>query len=119
MRTRSSPADADRAREHSADRLAPLPAWMAVTLLFGCAALLLSAYLPPALLLATMSVLMVVVGFSLAAAWWLAGRSAGGLKELAAALVFLGFAGTILTDSGQALSQLQQLETRALAAASK
>ena len=97
-------------------------AWTMLAIPLGLAGLAMSAYLPPELLLAAFSVLLVVVGFAIAAGCWLAGLPGdrlAGPREIAAALVFLGFAGGILTDTREALSQLQQLEARGLAAFSR
>jgi hypothetical protein len=117
---RLSSPDADLA--HAVDRSGHRAAWAMLAIPLVLAGLALAAYLPAELLLASVSVLLVLAGFAIAAGCWLAGQRTQqltGLRQVAAALVFLGFAGTILTDTREALAQLQQLEARALAAYSK
>jgi hypothetical protein len=96
---------------------------LGLTLLLGGAGVSMAAYWPAALVLPVMSVLMVVAGFAIAGGAWLAGFRIGHgpvpLWETAAALVFLGFAGTMLTDSEAALALLQQVETQGLASLSR
>ena len=114
---RLSSPDAGLAR--AVDRSGHGAAWAMLAIPLGLTALALTAYLPAALLLASVSVLLVMAGLAVAAGCWLAGQRGeqpSGLRQIAAALVFLGFAGTILTDSREAFAQLQQLEARAIAA---
>ena len=84
---------------------------------------LMSVHLPVALVLPTMSILMVVAGFIVAAILYLSGsrmgRGSSGAWEAAGALMFLGFAAAILTDDRQAMVLFDQMETRGLAALAK
>lgn len=70
--------------------------------------------LPAALVLPALSVLMVLAGFALAGGLYLTGcRMDEGPPvawNIAAALVFLGFAAGILTDGEEALAVLESLE---------
>jgi hypothetical protein len=70
--------------------------------------------LPAALVLPALSLLMVLVGFALAGGLYLAGRRMNeeptAAWNIAAALVFLGFAAGILTDGEEALAVLERLE---------
>jgi hypothetical protein len=70
--------------------------------------------LPAPLVLPALSVLMVLAGFALAGGLYLAGRrmseGPAAVWNIAAALVFLGFAAGILTDSEEALAVLERLE---------
>jgi hypothetical protein len=79
---------------------------------------LMSMHLPVALVLPTMSILMVVAGFIVAAILYLSGsrmgRGSSGAWEVAGALVFLGFAAAILSDDRQAMVLFDQMETRGL-----
>jgi hypothetical protein len=82
-----------------------------------CAAALASSLLLPAplVLLATGSAL-VTIGFAVAAGLLLTGHRMGrdGTAgwEMAAALVFLGFAAALLADAGEALTALAELKAR-------
>jgi hypothetical protein len=88
---------------------------MMLLIVLTVAGVAMSMHLPPGLILPGLSILMVLAGFCLAAVLYVAGyRLQQGpflAWEIAAALVFFGFAGSMLTDSEQALSVLQQMET--------
>ncbi|KAB2917790.1 MAG: hypothetical protein F9K29_09070 [Hyphomicrobiaceae bacterium] len=73
------------------------------------------ARLPSPLVLPVLSTLLVVAGFSMAAILYLAGSRIGKMSspawQIAGALVFLGFAAAILSDSEQALGLLDKMQT--------
>jgi len=79
---------------------------------------MLMAELPAPLILPALSVVMVVIGFGLAAALYLKGSRVGGPPaaawEVAGALVFFGFAAGILSNPGDAVAVLDEI-TSALA----
>ena len=79
----------------------------------------MSAHLPVALVLPALSIAMVVAGFAMAATLYLAGsrmESFSAAWEVAGSLVFLGFAAAILTDTGQALALVEEVEKHGLSA---
>jgi hypothetical protein len=102
---------------YGAARLAPGTAgWTLAGVLLCATALASSLLLPgPLVPLATGSVL-VIAGFAVAAALFLAGRRMGrdGTAgwDAAAAMVFLGFAAALLADTGAALTALAELRAR-------
>ena len=100
-----------------------LLAWSVFAAALGAVAVLILAQLPLALVLPALSTLLVVSGFGLAASSYLKGmRMEGdraGSYEIAGALVFLGFAAALLTDSEQALALFERIETQGLAALAK
>jgi hypothetical protein len=79
------------------------------------------AYLviPPALVLPAIGLLLVLAGFAIAACAHLAGASVEperlGAKDIAGALVLLGFVAVLLSDAEQALAALDQLHTGLIA----
>ena len=99
----------------------PAGRWF-VSVLLGTpmAALGIATYLPMALVLPALSIVMVVSGFAIAAILYLAGcRMSTGFSpawEVVGALVFLGFAAAILSDSREALALLDEMETTGRAA---
>jgi hypothetical protein len=86
--------------------------WVAAILCVPAAALVLAILVPGPLLLPAFSMLLLAVGFTLAAcAWGMRARHAWGddLLHVAAGLVFLGFAASILTDGPTALRAFDDL----------
>jgi len=81
------------------------------------------AYLvmPAALVLPAIGLLLLFAGFGIAACVHLAGvaveRGRLGAQDIAGALVLLGFAAVLLSDSEQALAALDQLHTGLIASA--
>ena len=77
---------------------------------------LLAAQVPMPLILPTLSVCMVLTGFTVAAVLYLAGSRATSTPsapwEVACALVFLGFAAAILSDGGEAALVLDEIYSR-------
>jgi hypothetical protein len=84
--------------------------WITATLVLGGVAAALSAHLPGPAVLPALSIAMIVAGLSLAAVLYLAGyRPSTGARpawEVAAVLVFLGCAGTMLSSNEQTLALL-------------
>jgi uncharacterized membrane protein len=84
---------------------------------------LASAQAPAALVWPVMSIAMVVTGLALAGALYLAGlRMTNGstaAREVAAALVLVGFAAALLADSDQTLALIEKMETQGVAALAK
>ena len=116
--------DIDRARmptggnaHRPAGRLVPSTAgWTAAGVVLCMTAVVSSLILPaPLVLLATGSVLA-LTGFALAAALYLRGRRMGrdGTVgwDAAASLVLFGFAASLLTDTGEALTAFAELRSR-------
>ena len=97
--------------------------WAVLTAVLGGATISFSILLPAPLVLPALSILMVAVGFTIAAGLYLAGsrmeRDWNRGWELAAVLAFLGFAASILTDGGEALAVLDQMQTGRATAPSK
>jgi hypothetical protein len=115
MATHRMPAD-DVATD-GAERPAPGSAvWILPSAVVCVAALLLAALLPGALVLPAMSIVLAATGFALAAGLYLTGHRMGrnGTPgwDMAAALVFFGFAAALLTNTGEALAALGELRTR-------
>ena len=79
------------------------------------------AYLvvPPALVLPAIGLLLLLAGFAIAACARSGGRAVErerlGAKDIAGALVLLGFAAVLLSDAEQALAALDQLHTGLIA----
>ena len=121
MATRRLPAGAAITRD--AGQSGRSAAWITLTVLLAVAGTAIAAYLPPALVLPAMSILMVIVGFAIAVGCYVAGFRPGHgpllAWDIAGALVFLGFAASMLTDERDALSLLAQIETQGLAALSR
>ena len=94
--------------------------WTAATLVLAAALALLSRYLPPASVLPAMSIFMVAAALALMAGLFVAGFRIGhdpyGLGEVAALLMFLGCAGTMMTTSEQALALLGDVNAAIVAA---
>jgi hypothetical protein len=95
----------------------------AATLVLAASLALLSRYLQPASVLPAMSILMVVAALMLMAGIFLAGFRIGhdphGLSEVAALLMFLGCAGTMMTTSEQALTLLGDVNTAVVTASTR
>jgi hypothetical protein len=76
---------------------------------------------PPALVLPAVSLLLLATGFSVAAFAYWAGHTAEadrlGPKDVAGALVLLGFAAALLSDATAALATIEQWHTALIAAA--
>jgi len=87
--------------------------WAMAGLALGATVLLASLLLPPSLLLLATGVVLATAGFAIAATLFLSGRRMGSDGtvgwDLASSLVFLGFAATLLTDTGEALTALAEL----------
>ena len=97
-------------------------AWAFLAGTFAAVAILALAQPPPALVLPALSALLVASGFGLAATSYAIGsrqRDGMGNYELAGALVFIGFAAALLTDSEQALALFERMEAQGLAALTK
>jgi len=81
----------------------------------GAAWLLLAAGVPVALVLITLSVIMVLTGLALAAVLFLAGsrptRALAAPWEIAASLVFLGVAAGILSNGTEAVALLDAMHS--------
>ena len=79
------------------------------------------AYLvvPPALVLPAISLALLIAGFGIAAYAFLTGAADPpdrlGAKDIAGALVLLGFAAVLLSDAEQALAALDRLHTGLIA----
>jgi hypothetical protein len=110
-----------RAARHAAERSAPVAVpvtvgWTAAGVALGATALLLSLLLPPSLALLTTGCALAIAGFATAAAVRLSGRRMGrdGTVgwDLASALLFLGLAAVLVTDTGEALTALAELRER-------
>jgi hypothetical protein len=90
--------------------------WLLSSAAVCAAALLLALVLPGALVLPAMSILLATAGFAIAAGLLLTGHRMGrdgtGGWDLAAALVFCGFAAALLTDTGAALAALAGIGAR-------
>ena len=82
----------------------------------GAVALLAFAQLPMGLALPAVSILLVITGFTLAAVSYLRGAPVERGYEIAAILVFLGFAAALMADGDQTLALIEQLERQGLAA---
>jgi hypothetical protein len=84
--------------------------WTATTLVLAVVLAVMSKYLPPGSVLPAMSIVMVAAGLLLMAGILLTGFRLGdaphGVSEVAALLMFLGCAGTMMTTSEQALALL-------------
>ncbi len=89
--------------------------WTATAFLLAAVLAVLSNYLPPGAVLPAMSIVMVAAALLLMAGIFLAGFRLGhdphGLSEVAALLMFLGCAGTMMTTSEQALALLGDVNT--------
>jgi hypothetical protein len=89
--------------------------WTATTAVLALALAALSKVLAPGSVLPAMSILMVAAALLLMAGVFLAGFRLGhdphGLSEVAALLMFLGCAGTMMTTSEQALALLGDVNT--------
>jgi hypothetical protein len=93
-----------------------------LTVLAGAVLVLPLVYLalPPALTLPAISLMLLLAGFAVAAcAYWVglepeAGRL--GAKDVAGALVLLGFAAALLSDADAALATIGQWQTGLIAA---
>jgi hypothetical protein len=87
--------------------------WLAAAVLIGIAALFAFTTLPSGLFLPALAVLLTGCGFAIAAILYLAASRIGDRRgvgwEVAGALVFLGIAAALLSDSEQALAVLDQL----------
>jgi hypothetical protein len=74
---------------------------------------------PPALVLPAIGLLLLLAGFGIAACARLTGavveRERLGAKDVAGALVLLGFAAVLLSDAEQALAALDQLHSGLIA----
>lgn len=94
--------------------------WTVTTLLLALVLAVLSYALPPGSVLPAMSILMVAAALVLMAGIFLAGFRLGhdphGLSEIAALLMFLGCAGTMMTTSEQALALLGDVQTAVVTA---
>ena len=94
--------------------------WTAATLVLAASLALLSRYLQPAAILPAMSILMVTAALVLMVGIFLTGFRIGhdpyGLSEIAALLLFVGCAGTMMATSEQALALLGDAHTAAVAA---
>jgi hypothetical protein len=84
--------------------------WVMITALLAAVIFLLAAVLPTPLVLLALSVLFVGIGFGTAAALYLAGyrmeRDPHRGWEIAAVLLFLGFAAAMLADTREVLAVL-------------
>ncbi len=113
MQSRKFSTDASRP---TAGRLAGAAAGIVLPAM----ALAAVAQLPSAIVLPALSTLLVLCGFALAAFAYLGGGhmapARAGRYEVAGALLFLGFAAALLTDSDQALALLDHMEMHGLAA---
>jgi hypothetical protein len=108
---------AGRAARQGAARLVPVTAgWTAAGVTLCATALLLSLLLPSSLVLLATGCALAIAGFAMAAALHLSGHRMGrdGTVgwDLASALVFLGFAAALLTDTGEALTAIAELKAR-------
>ena len=90
--------------------------WAAAGLALAATALLLSLLLPPSLVLLATGCTLATAGFATAAAVFLSGRRMGRDGTLgwdfASAMVFLGLAAVLVTDTGEALTALAELKKR-------
>jgi hypothetical protein len=97
--------------------------WTATTLVLALVLAGLSKVLAPGSVLPAMSILMVAAALVLRAGTFLAGFRLGddpfGLSEIAAPLMFLGCAGTMLTTSEQALALLGDVNTAVVTASTR
>lgn len=93
--------------------------WLAPFALTVSALPLIYLAVPPALALPSISLLLLLAGFGVAACAHFTGRAAEperlGPKDIAGALVLLGFAAALLSDAEQALAALDQLHTGLIA----
>jgi uncharacterized membrane protein YccC len=93
---------------------------IATTLALSIVLVVLTRFLPPASVLPALSIVMVVAALFLMAGLYLAGYRLGedsiGLGEVAAMLMFVGCAGTMLSSSEQALALLGDAKTAAVTA---
>ena len=89
--------------------------WLAPSLAAPALFLALNALLPGPLVLPAVSLILLVAGFGLAAANRLVPSPTPARRakrrDLAALLVFIGFAAAILTDGGDALRVVAEIET--------
>lgn len=99
--------------------LGPMAGRFAVGTVLGVTAVatvLVLLQLPWALAMPALSIVLVMGGFTLAVGAWLSGLriveqgESVGSYEVAGALVFLGFAAALMTDTEQALVLLAQME---------
>lgn len=109
---------------HDTGRLPPHSlGWIGATAMLGAATIALAVLLPAPLVLPALSILLVTIGFTVAAGLYLAGyrmeRDHSRGWEFAAVLVFLGFAAAMLTDSREALTVLDQMRAGGATASSK
>jgi hypothetical protein len=116
MSPQKSPVSASISRD--AVKLPRPIAWAGLTAVAAVAALI-AAILPAALALPAASILLVTAGLTIAAVCYLT-RSGSDCRSMpawnvAGALVFLGFAAAIMTDTREALSMLAHIETQGLA----
>ncbi len=105
------------ATRHAAERRLPVTAgWSAAGAMLCATALLLSMVVPSPLTLLASGCVLATAGFAMAAALFLSGRRMGrdGTAgwDLASALVFLGLAAVLLSDTGEALTALADLRAR-------
>lgn len=95
-------------------------AWLAPVLLLAGAMALIATQLPAPLVLPAASTLLVAAGLALAIGLYLTGSRLGTGRsaawDAAGALVFLGFAAALLTESEPTLALFDQLQTHGLAA---
>jgi hypothetical protein len=115
--THRMPIGAGARHDHDAGRLVPSTAgWTAAGATLCLTAALSSLLLPAPLVLPATGCVLAIAGFAVASALLLAGRRMGRDAttgwDAAAALVFFGFAATLLADTGAALTALAELRAR-------
>jgi hypothetical protein len=97
--------------------------WIMVAALLSAVMFLLAAILPAPLVMISLSALFVIAGFASAAALYLSGSRLGQDRhrawEIAALLLFLGFAAAMLADTREVLAVLDLPQSGTATASSK
>lgn len=98
-------ATGSRKRESFTERT-----WLGWTLLVPLTLVVLTAKLPPELVLPALSIILVITGLALAALTLLLGGEWAQTRDIAGAIVLAGFAASMLADVPEALRALADLE---------